>query len=89
MTQVGVEVLKDSLSEHLRRVGEGERILITDRGRPIAVLAPVEEGTPVQRAWNLVAASRVSWSGGKPRGAARPPRLAGSRAAAIVLEDRR
>ena len=89
MTQVDVQVLKDSLSEHLRRVGEGERIVITDRGRPIAVLAPFEEGAAPHGAWDLVAAGRASWSGGKPRGAQHPPTLKGQRAAASVLEDRR
>ncbi len=88
MTQVGVKVLKDALSEYLRRVGAGEQIVITDRGRPIALLAPIEQGAAARGAWALVAAGRASWNGGKPRGAEHPPRLAGNRAAAIVLEDR-
>ena len=89
MTRVGVKVLKDGLSDYLRRVGEGERIVITDRGRPVALLAPLEPDAPARAAWELVAAGRASWSGGKPRGAKRPPRLKGNRAAEIVLEDRR
>lgn len=89
MTQVGVKVLKDALSEYLRRVGEGEHIVITDRGRPIAMLAPLKQDDVSRAAWALVAAGRASWNGGKPRGAAHPPRLKGGRAAAIVLEDRR
>ena len=39
---VGVRELKQHLSEYLRRVGEGETIQVTDRGRPIAVLGPVQ-----------------------------------------------
>jgi prevent-host-death family protein len=89
MTQVGVKALKDALSEYLRRVGEGEQIVITDRGHPIALLAPVAQDAVTRAAWTLVAAGRASWSGGKPRGAEHPPRLEGNRAAAIVLEDRR
>lgn len=89
MTRVGVKVLKDSLSEYLRRAGEGEQIVITDRGRPVALLAPYEQGVASRAAWELVSGGRASWSGGKPRGADRPPRLKGNRAAEIVREDRR
>ena len=38
MSRVGVRQLKDRLSECLRRVARGERITVTDRGRPVAVL---------------------------------------------------
>jgi len=89
MTSVGVKVLKDSLSAYLRRVGEGERIVVTDRGKPVAVLAPAEERSAALQAWQLVERGQAHWSGGKPKGAAHPPRLDGGRAAAIVLEDRR
>ena len=89
MTRVGVKVLKDSLSEYLRRVQEGQRIVVTDRGQAIALLTPVRESAASPRAWELVESGVASWSGGKPQGAARPPRLEGGRAAAIVLEDRR
>ncbi|HEX5760986.1 MAG TPA: type II toxin-antitoxin system prevent-host-death family antitoxin [Thermoanaerobaculia bacterium] len=84
-----MKVLKDSLSEYLRRVGEGERIVITDRGRPVALLAPYEQEAASRAAWELVAAGGASWGGGKPRGAENPPQLEGKRAAEIVLEDRR
>ncbi len=48
MGEVGIKVLKDHLSEYLRRAREGERIVVTDRGAPVAVLAPVEEGAEVR-----------------------------------------
>ncbi|MGH7324149.1 MAG: type II toxin-antitoxin system Phd/YefM family antitoxin [Candidatus Rokuibacteriota bacterium] len=35
MTAVGVRELKNRLSAFLRRVTEGERIVVTDRGRPV------------------------------------------------------
>jgi len=44
MTEIGVETLKTRLSEYLERVREGERILITERGRSIALLSPIEAG---------------------------------------------
>ncbi|MCF8557525.1 MAG: type II toxin-antitoxin system prevent-host-death family antitoxin, partial [Candidatus Nanopelagicales bacterium] len=37
---VGIRELKARLSHYVRVAREGERILITDRGRPVAVLSP-------------------------------------------------
>jgi prevent-host-death family protein len=36
-----VRELKNRLSEYLRRVRAGERIVVTDRGRPVAELLPL------------------------------------------------
>jgi prevent-host-death family protein len=43
MTTVGVRELRQRASELLRRVEQGETIEVTDRGRPVAVLAPIPE----------------------------------------------
>jgi prevent-host-death family protein len=48
MASVGVRELRQRASELLRRVEEGESIQITDRGRPVAVLAPLPED-PLER----------------------------------------
>lgn len=40
MRTVGVRELKNRLSEYLRHVRAGERVLVTDRGEVIAELAP-------------------------------------------------
>lgn len=40
MTTVGAFEAKTHLSELLDRVAKGERILITNRGKPVAVLIP-------------------------------------------------
>lgn len=49
MISVGVRELRQRASELLRLVEQGETIQITDRGRPVALLAPMPEGTPLQR----------------------------------------
>ena len=41
MVKVSVSELKARLSEHLRRVKGGEEVLVTERGRAVAVLSPI------------------------------------------------
>jgi len=54
---VGVRELRQNLSKYLRRVERGERLEVTEHGRPVAVLAPLgEPETPLAR---LMAAGRV------------------------------
>jgi prevent-host-death family protein len=48
MASVGIRELRQRASELLRRVEDGERIEITDRGRPVAVLAPLP-ADPLER----------------------------------------
>jgi prevent-host-death family protein len=49
MTSVGVRELRQRASELLRRVERGETIEVTDRGRPVAILSPPPEGSPIDR----------------------------------------
>ncbi|HVT19703.1 MAG TPA: type II toxin-antitoxin system prevent-host-death family antitoxin [Thermoanaerobaculia bacterium] len=89
MTEVGVKVLKDRLSQYLRRAREGERIVVTERGKPIALLSPIVEGPDTRLAWKLVRKGVASWAGGKPKGSEKPPRVRGKSAAEMIVEDRR
>ena len=41
LVRVSVSELKARLSEHIRRVKGGEEVLVTERGRVVAVLSPV------------------------------------------------
>lgn len=78
MTSVGVRELRQRASELLRLVQQGETIEITDRGRPVAVLAPLPEAGPLER---LRASGDVEAAAGDledlppplPSRAARPP----------------
>jgi prevent-host-death family protein len=47
MSSVGVRELRQRASELLRRVAAGETIEITDRGHPVALLAPLPVGQPL------------------------------------------
>jgi len=41
--RVGVRALRQNLSRYLRRVERGERLEVTERGKTVAVLGPVDE----------------------------------------------
>lgn len=49
MATTGIRELRQRASELLRRVESGETIEITDRGRPVAVLAPLPDQSPFDR----------------------------------------
>ena len=49
MTTSGIRELRQRASELLRRVEAGETIEITDRGRPVAVLAPLRNQGQLER----------------------------------------
>lgn len=64
MRQASIASLKARLSEYLDAVKAGEEIVVTERGRPIARLAPVE--APAKQESHLAMLLRA--------GLARPPR---------------
>jgi prevent-host-death family protein len=88
MSQTGVRNPKDHLSDYLRRVQRGARVVITDRGRAVATLVGPPEQEAEDVGWSLVRLGLGAWSGGKPRGLANPPSVPGRRAEEAVLEDR-
>lgn len=58
MATVGIAELRQNLSEYLRRVERGERLVVTDRNRPVAELGPPPTtGEALDR---LIAEGRVS-----------------------------
>lgn len=89
MSSVGVRQLRNQLSSMLRRVKRGETVTVTERGRRIAVLVPVHEGEPYDLLHVLARTGRFAWSGGKPTGGTKPPRIRGRLASDIVRESRR
>ena len=84
--RVGVRELRQNLSKYLRRVQQGERLEVTEHGRPVAVLAPL--GEPRSAMERLVASRRVS----APRAdllAQLPPRGRSSITTSEALDDER
>ncbi|MGH2746532.1 MAG: type II toxin-antitoxin system Phd/YefM family antitoxin [Actinomycetota bacterium] len=87
MIEVGVRELKNALSSYLRLVRQGEIVIVTDRGVPVARVIPA--GVPEHIA-NLMAEGRISWSGKKLAPPQELPRLSpGPPLSDYIAEDRR
>lgn len=89
MASVGIRELKNRLSEFLGRVNTGQRLVVTDRGRPVAVISPPPETAADQRIEAMIREGVIRWGGGRPRGLARAPRGKGPSVAQAVIEGRR
>ena len=42
MSGVGIKELKNRLTQYLRRVKQGEEVIVTERGKPIALIQPIQ-----------------------------------------------
>ena len=89
MANVGVREFKNRLSEFLRRVGDGERITVTDRGRPVAVIIPPEASAEDEAIVRMVREGLARWEGGRPPVARRTYRIRGKPISDTVIEGRR
>src|SRR5262245_53744689 len=87
VTTVGIRELKNQLSRYLKRVRAGERLVVTERGQPVAVIAPPPTSTAEHRIEGMLRLGVARWAGGKPLGARRPPRVKGEPIADAVIED--
>jgi prevent-host-death family protein len=47
MDRIGIRELRQNASKYIDRVKAGETLEVTERGRPVAVLAPVPESVSV------------------------------------------
>ena len=71
MEQVGIRELKDRLAHYLRAVRQGQIVIVTHRGEPVARLVPIgmtsSSGRPPEledKLWELAAQGLLEWQGG-------------------------
>ena len=86
MAEAGIRVLRDHLSRYLERVQAGEELTVTDRGRPIARLIPVDMPRPFDR---LVAEGLVTPAVTRDRHRPQTRVVADGRVSELVVEQRR
>lgn len=84
MTTVGIRALRDGLSRHLAAVRAGKIVTVTDHGRPIARIVPVDQPDPLER---LVAEGRVRPAEQQVRSLPRAVQATGS-VSELVAEQR-
>lgn len=87
-TTVGIRDLKTRLSEYMQRVKGGQSIVITEHGKPVGRILPVEISL-ADRIEMLRKAGLVEWSGKKLRDIPPPAINRGDKLASdIVMELR-
>ena len=89
MISVGVRELKENLSRYLKRVKSGERILITDRKKELAIIVPYSIDAEEEEILSLIQRGIAQWNGGKPMGMVSRIASRGKTVSEVVLEDRR
>jgi len=93
MSTVGVKELKDHLTQYLRRAKQGEEVVVTERGKPIAIIQPIESARPVMslqaRLAKLAAQGLLTLPTRKPLRKVRRVRVSGPPTSRTILEDRR
>ena len=89
METVGVKELKNNLSRYLRKVKSGERIIITDRKKEVALMAPLIKEPVEEEILRLVQSGAANWAGGKPTGLSKRIISRGKSVSDAVLQDRR
>ena len=93
MVTVACRELKNRFGKYLALVREGQAVRITDRGRPVACILPIENAADRTRAeWlgHLVAKGGVTLGRGRLRTRYKPLVMTkGKTMAKMVMEDRR
>ena len=85
MITVGIKERKAKLSSYVARAARGERIVITEHGREVALLVPISD--EIQAVKSLVKDKKAKWSGEKPSGL-RGIRIKGEPLSETVLKER-
>ena len=49
MPEVGIRVLRDNLRRYVSRVRKGEEVIVTDRRKPVARIAPLDRPDLLER----------------------------------------
>ncbi len=92
MSRVGVKELKNRLTQYLRRAKQGEEVIVTERGRPIAIIQAIQSVPLVTslegRLAKLAAQGLVTLPTRRPRKGVRPVKVSGPPVSKTILEDR-
>lgn len=82
---VGIRELRDGLSRHIAAVREGSTITVTDHGRPVARIVPIDVPTKLEQ---LIAAGVVRPARREPADLPAPIAAAGT-VSDLIADQRR
>ena len=86
MMSVGIKELKAKLSNYVDMVQNGDEIVITERGKEVAMVIPI---SPERRLVSkLMKSGKATWLGGKPDGMT-GIHVSGDSISDTILEERR
>ena len=83
--EIGVRELRNNLSRYLGRVRDGEEVVVTDRGRAIARVLPVER----ERVLDRLIAEGVVTPAQRPKRRAKKPITSKGTVSDLVADQRR
>lgn len=93
MRKVGSRELKNRLGAYLRAVRQGQSLLVTDRGKPVAKLIPADEeessGQTIEERLKALEARGLIRLGKRPLAKFRAIASRGKLASQMIIEDRR
>ncbi|MDK3258531.1 type II toxin-antitoxin system Phd/YefM family antitoxin [Blastococcus capsensis] len=84
MANIGIRELRNGLSKHIATVAAGATITVTDHGRPVARIVPVDQPTALER----LIAEGVVQSPKKRRGSLPEPMRVTGTVSDLVAEQR-
>ena len=88
--KVGARELRKRLGTYLRQVQQGTRIEVTERGRPVAELRPIEPARSEveERLQRLAAEGVITLGTGRPLRPFKPIKITGPPLSETIIEDR-
>ena len=83
---IGIKELRDGLSRHLAEVRKGHTLTVTDHGKPIAMIVPVQQPTTLEQ---LIAKGLVRPARDRSRKPLPTPAKATGSVSELVVDQRR
>ena len=89
MSAVGVKELRNRLTHYLQQTKQGEEVVVTERGKPIALLQPIktaEQAASMEA--RLAALGLVTLPSRRTRKKPKPVKISGPPVSKAILNDR-
>ncbi len=92
MSAVGIKELKNRLTHYLQRTKQGEEVIVTERGKPIALLQPIktaDQAVSIEaRLARLSALGLVTLPARRTHKKPKPIKISGPPISKAILDDR-